>query len=164
MDCKKVLIAVDGSENSMRAVMYTGEVIRNTPGFTMQLLHIEKLPDRDLFKDDASWRNECENYRTAIKAFLEDCRDSLEAKGVPSETISEKYVSSCEKLASVSDPRLCSMGGNLSMKILDVVHEGGFGTVVLGRRGVSKAEAFLFGSVSNKIIHYVKNCTVWVVS
>ncbi len=46
MDCKKVLIAVDGSENSMRAVMYAGEVIHNTPGFTLQLLHIEKLPDR----------------------------------------------------------------------------------------------------------------------
>ncbi len=83
---------------------------------------------------------------------------------MPSENITEKYVTSCQALSTTEDPRQCSMGGNLSMKILDVVHEDGFGTVVLGRRGVSKAEAFLFGSVSNKIIHYVKNCTVWVVS
>ncbi len=164
MDCKKVLIAVDGSENSMRAVMYAGEVIRNTPGFTIQLLHIEKLPDRDLFADDASWQTECEKYRESIKSFLVDCRDALEAKGVPSERITENNVTSCTSPAAVADPRTCSMGGNLSMRILDVVHDGGFGTVVLGRRGISKAEAFLFGSVSNKIIHYVKNCTVWVVS
>jgi len=45
-----------------------------------------------------------------------------------------------------------------------VVKEGGFGTVALGRRGVSKAEEFLFGSVSSKIIHSVKGCTVWVVA
>ena len=164
MDCKKLLIAVDGSENSMRAVMYAGEVIRSTPGFTLQLLHIERLPDRDLFADDASWRDECENYRKSIKSFLEDCRDALEAKGVPAAAISEKYVSKCESLTTAKNLHSCSVGGNISMKILDAVQDGGFGTVVLGRRGVSKAEAFLFGSVSNKIIHYVKNCTVWVVS
>lgn len=164
MDCKKVLIAVDGSENSMRAVMYAGKVIRDTPGFTLQLLHIEKLPDRDLFADDVTWREACEKHRSSIKAFLDDCRVTLEANEVPSDSISEKYVTSCQALDSIADPRHCSLGGNLSLKILDVVHEGGFGTVVLGRRGVSKAEAFLFGSVSNKIIHYVKNCTVWVVS
>ncbi len=164
MDCKKVLIAVDGSENSMRAVMYAGEVIRNTPGFTIQLLHIEKLPDRDLFADDESWKTESEKHRKSVKAFLVDCRDVLEGKNVPPEGITENYITSCKSPGDVADPHTCSMSGNLSMRILDVVHEGGFGTVVLGRRGISKAEAFLFGSVSNKIIHYVKNCTVWVVS
>ena len=34
----------------------------------------------------------------------------------------------------------------------------------LEARGVSKAEEFLFGSVSNKIIHHAKDCTVWVVA
>ena len=52
----------------------------------------------------------------------------------------------------------------MAQDILEVLKDGGFGTVVIGRRGVSKAEEFLFGSVSNKIIHSVKDCTVWVVS
>jgi Universal stress protein family. len=42
--------------------------------------------------------------------------------------------------------------------------EGGFGTVVIGRRGVSKAEEFLFGSVSTKVMHLAKDCAVWVVA
>ena len=42
-------------------------------------------------------------------------------------------------------------------------HENPYG-LVIGRRGVSKAEEFLFGSVSNKLIHHAKDRTVWVVS
>ncbi len=37
------------------------------------------------------------------------------------------------------------------------------GTVVVGRRGISRKEEFLFGSVSSKIVSYAKDCTVWVV-
>lgn len=36
--------------------------------------------------------------------------------------------------------------------------------MVIGRRGVSKAEEFLFGSVSNKLVYHAKAHTVWVVS
>ena len=31
-------------------------------------------------------------------------------------------------------------------------------TVVVGRRGISKKEEFIFGSTSNKILHEAKNC------
>jgi hypothetical protein len=37
------------------------------------------------------------------------------------------------------------------------------GTVVIGRRGISKKEEFLFESTSNKIIHTAKDCAVWVI-
>ena len=47
--------------------------------------------------------------------------------------------------------------------ILDEIKEGGYGTIVVGRRGISKAQQFLFGSVSNKIIQNAKDCAVWVV-
>jgi nucleotide-binding universal stress UspA family protein len=36
-------------------------------------------------------------------------------------------------------------------------------TLIIGRRGVSKQEEFLFGSVSNKVIHMANKCAVWVV-
>lgn len=57
-----------------------------------------------------------------------------------------------------------SYGTSIAQEILAVLKEERFGTVVVGRRGVSKAEEFLFGSVSNKIIHHAKDCTVWVVA
>ena len=36
-------------------------------------------------------------------------------------------------------------------------------TLIVGRRGVSKQEEFLFGSVSSKIIHKANRCAVWIV-
>jgi nucleotide-binding universal stress UspA family protein len=47
--------------------------------------------------------------------------------------------------------------------ILREIAEGGYGTVVVGRRGISRTQQFLFGSVSNKIVHNARGCTVMVV-
>jgi nucleotide-binding universal stress UspA family protein len=47
--------------------------------------------------------------------------------------------------------------------ILDYFEEWDFCTVVLGRRGISKAEEFLFGSVSQIVVSEAKGCAVWVV-
>jgi nucleotide-binding universal stress UspA family protein len=38
-----------------------------------------------------------------------------------------------------------------------------YGTIVVGRQGISRKEAFLFGSVSSKIVNHAKDCSVWVV-
>jgi nucleotide-binding universal stress UspA family protein len=50
------------------------------------------------------------------------------------------------------------------MDILRIREEGNYDTVVIGRRGVSKAEEFLFGSVSTKVVQSAADCTVWVVN
>jgi nucleotide-binding universal stress UspA family protein len=42
--------------------------------------------------------------------------------------------------------------------------EGGYGTVVVGRRGRSRQEEFLFGSVSSTVVHQATDCCIWVVS
>jgi nucleotide-binding universal stress UspA family protein len=47
--------------------------------------------------------------------------------------------------------------------ILDEIKEGGYDTVILGRRGISPARQFLFGSVSKKVVQNTNDCTVWVV-
>ena len=39
----------------------------------------------------------------------------------------------------------------------------GFGTVVTGKRGVSKAEEFLFGSISNALARHARDFTAWIV-
>ena len=43
------------------------------------------------------------------------------------------------------------------------VKSGNYGTVVIGRRGISGARKLLFGSVSSKILNLVKDCAVCVV-
>jgi nucleotide-binding universal stress UspA family protein len=38
-----------------------------------------------------------------------------------------------------------------------------YGTLVVGRKGLSHKEEFIFGSISGKIVRTARNCTVWVV-
>lgn len=163
MNFKKILLAVDASENAMRAVEYTGNISGNAQGFEVQILCIERLPHRDLYPDENTWKEGCEETRTELKAFMDRARERLVELGMSGLSISEHYVTSCISPFTDTDPK-CSRGTSVAQDILEVLKDGGFGTVVIGRRGVSKAEEFLFGSVSNKIIHSVKDCTVWVVS
>lgn len=163
MNFKKILLAVDASENAMRAVDYVGDIAGSNDGFEVQLLCIERLPHRDLYADEVGWEEGCVAVRRELKEFLGKAKERLVEAGMPSHTISEHYITSCIAPGTSTAP-VCSLGTSVAKEILDVLKAGGFGTVVVGRRGVSKAEEFLFGSVSNKIIHSAKNCTVWVVS
>jgi nucleotide-binding universal stress UspA family protein len=52
---------------------------------------------------------------------------------------------------------------SISDLILHEQQEGGYGTLVVGRRGVSKKEEFLFGSVSSRVVRDAKHCAVWVI-
>lgn len=163
MNFKKILLAVDASDNAMRAVEYVGHVTGGCGGFSVELLCIEQLPHRDLHPDEAAWKKACEATRTGLRAFLDKARDRLVGMGLSPDRITEQYVASCASPLGEPGP-VCSRGAGAVQEILNALDAGGFGTVVVGRRGVSKAEEFLFGSVSNKIIHSVKDSTVWVVS
>ena len=49
--------------------------------------------------------------------------------------------------------------------IVEQAKLGGYGTIVVGRRGISKIEEFVMGRVSNKVIHLAKKgMAVWVIS
>lgn len=163
MNFKKILMAVDSSENAMRAVEYTGSIVGSAPGFEVQLLCIERLPHRDLYADDDKWEMGCEEMRADLQDFLARAKARLTELGVAPESITENYITSCHSPFTDSTSK-CSLGTSVALEILDTLKAGDFGTVVVGRRGLSKAEEFLFGSVSNKIMHSAKDCTVWVVS
>ena len=51
----------------------------------------------------------------------------------------------------------------VSTIILDKQEEYNACTVVIGRRGKSRHEEFIFGSVSNKVVHKANKCAVWVI-
>lgn len=163
MDPRKVLVAIDASENSMRAVEYTGNMVGGSEGFHIELITIERFPDRDLFETEEEWKRECKKDKQAYLEFLAKAKGILLEKGVSEKCILSRYIESC-KSPLKKPPLSCSMGTNIAREIMGTIENEGFGTVVIGRRGVSKEVEFLFGSVSTKIVHYSKGCTVWVVS
>ncbi len=74
--------------------------------------------------------------------------ESLKRSGVPRTSIASKHT-----FASYS------RAGD----ILREAKEGGYGTIVLGRRGLSGPPEFLMGSVTNKVLSRAKGFAVWIV-
>jgi nucleotide-binding universal stress UspA family protein len=59
----------------------------------------------------------------------------------------------------------CRIAGqrSISSAILDLQTKEQYGTIVVGKRGISKAEEFLFGSISNALIHNGRDIAIWVI-
>ncbi len=74
----------------------------------------------------------------------------LLAAGLPKDAVTERT-------------ERCSTEPSIAQTILDIQQTGGYGTLVVGRRGITKGEEFLFGSVSTKLVRDARNCAVWVV-
>lgn len=150
MDPKNILISVDASENATRAVAYAATLLGGQPGVRLTLLYVERMPPRDLYRSEEEWKNQCSLEQKRVFDFLQAARATLAAAGIPDSAIAERTI-------------LCSTEPSIAKSILDVQQEGGYGTLVVGRRGITKGEEFLFGSVSSKLIHNARDCAVWVV-
>ena len=161
MQTKKILLAFDSSESSYNAVAYAGDMLAHVPDVHVTLVLVERLPDRDFFPDEASWLAECASRTQAHHRNLHAARTRLTEYGIPAEAIDERYLASCK--SPFGQATVCSTGESVVEDILRIQREEGYGTVIVGKRGVSKTEAFLFGSVSNRIIQETQGCTVWVV-
>lgn len=162
MNEKRILVAFDGSENALRAVDYVGKVLGPAPGFQVRLLYVERVPERDFFATEAAWKEACEAQAGSVRQALAKAEAALKAAGLPESSVGSEYLPSCR--SPQNQAPACSLGTSIARDVVRVMVEGGYGTVVIGRRGVSKAEEFLFGSVSTKVMHLAKDCAVWVVA
>jgi nucleotide-binding universal stress UspA family protein len=146
---KNILIAIDESENSRRAVSYVGQLLGGLPGFRVTILHVIPEPEEDYFPDPSEKEKWLGQHQVKIKALLESCQKQLVEYGFDPENI-DVY----------STLRYCP---SMAECILAERDKTAYSTIVVGRQGISRSEEFLFGSVSSKIIQHASKCTVWVV-
>ena len=149
MNPKKILLAIDDSESSARAVDYVGRIAGSTSGFEITVMHVIEEPPEDYFSTDDERQKAMDEARDAAMALLDRAVARLIELGVDASAVTTEYpVKPCTSLAEC---------------ILEEHEAQEFGTLVVGRRGISKSEELLFGSVSNKVIRYSKRGAVWVV-
>ena len=146
---KNILIAVDESENARRAVSYVAEILGGVEGFEVTILHVIPLPEEDFFLTTSEKQKWLSQYRVKIDAMLEAYRQILIGAGFHPNDVSLR-----------SPTRYCP---SMAECILAERDEREYGTIVVGRQGLSRTEEFIFGSISSKIVTHARNCTVWVV-
>ncbi len=149
MNKKEILIAVDDSENALRAVTYVGQLLGGASNFKITLLHIIPDPEDDYFPSQEEKIKWLSHYKKKTDALLDDYRQVMIREGFRSQDIAQRS-------APLSYPSIAEC-------ILAECKNAGNTTIVVGRQGFSRSEEFLFGSISNKIVNHARNCTVWVV-
>ncbi|MBT8407294.1 MAG: universal stress protein [Deltaproteobacteria bacterium] len=146
---KNILIAVDESENARRAVSYVAQLLGGLEGFKVTVLHVIPQPEEDFFKTSTEKEEWCSQYQEKVDAMLESYRQILIGAGFHPPDVSVR-----------SPFRYCP---SMAACILAERDETDYGTLVVGRQGLSRSEEFIFGSISSKIVSHARNCTVWVV-
>ncbi|MCU0560019.1 MAG: universal stress protein [Desulfobacterales bacterium] len=154
---KKILLAVDASAASMKAVEFVASflgghgyevcVFHAIPGLgavNFDLSEVKKHEPPEVEISDTC----LEAFKLKLARLFQDVEDRLTAAGLESEKISEKIISGVH---SRSDA------------IVKEAADGGYGTIVVGRRGLSKVDAFFMGRVGHEVVYGGRNFTVWVV-
>lgn len=148
-DWKRIIIAIDESPRSTNAVEYVGSIAGHLAEIQLCLLHIYPEPPPDYYQSGATLEEYKTEQEEKAKILFSQAKKILQALGIESQAI----ISRCE----IAGPQ------SISAAILDLQVRENYGTIVVGKRGISKAEEFLFGSISNALIHNGRDIAVWVI-
>jgi nucleotide-binding universal stress UspA family protein len=154
----KILISIDDSDYAIKVVKYVASAVKPTVNITLfsvlptmssNLEKIEKDLKQPLFSEkvvELRWMVDEEKKKAESR--IEECRTILRNAGFSDDTVEVKMQN---KVVGIARDIIAEAG------------KGKYNTVVVGRRGLSATASFVLGSVSNKIVQNIKNCTVWIV-
>lgn len=139
---KKILIGIDGSPSSKEAVGFVAELYGGH-GYTVELLHVIRSSNMEFMPVEM-----IEGHKQQIEKVFLELTQRLTAAGFEPANVTARMVSKAESRADA---------------IVAEAEKGDFGSIVVGRRGLSRVQEFFMGRVCNKVIHRGKDFSVWVV-
>jgi len=147
-----IMVAVDGSESSLRAVDHLSFMVGENPKIKVTLFHVmPRLRDYCVIdfddKDAGIDQVIAQGDKRYIDHFYAHVRKKFSEAGIQENQIEIKVTR-------------CTV--NVGKAIVDEARKGNYGTVVIGRRGASKA--FFMGSVSRYVLDRTSNRALWLVS
>jgi nucleotide-binding universal stress UspA family protein len=148
----RILLAVDGSEYSLRAVDHLSFMVGENPDISVTLFHVMPRFSNycviDFDKKEADIQKVIsKGDKRCIDRFYTHAQEKFKDAG-----IQEKQV----------EVKVAKRTVNVGKAIVDEAKKGNYGTVVIGRRGASKA--FFMGSVSRYVLDRISDRALWLVS
>ncbi len=135
---KKILLATDGSEGSLKAARLLGEMVACMPDAQVTMLYVAHVPRSYDITDEFGRAIAPEvpmdvMIRRAAEPIM---RRTMSALGLPEERVVQEV--------QVGDP---------AEEIVDLARLEGYEMIVMGSRGLSPVKELLVGSVSNRVLH-----------
>jgi nucleotide-binding universal stress UspA family protein len=149
---KNVLLAVDNSENAMRAVDHAGFILSGTD-VNVTLFHSKQDLRRFVPKEvvhefpgvQKFWQKKAGDV---VAPYMKKARAMLIQSGLAENQISVKLVDGSRSAAR---------------DILKEAEENAIGTVILGRKGYSAVKDYTMGSITKKVLDGASDMTVCIV-
>ena len=148
----RVVVAVDSSDNALRAVDHVGFMLAGTDNpvtifHTMR--HLRRFVPQEVLEEapelEELWKTKAGQE---IEPFMNKAKEMLLKAGLNESQITTKVVDGSRSAAS---------------DILDEARNHGYGTIVMGRRGLSGVREFFMGSVSSKVLQSSTRMATWIV-
>jgi nucleotide-binding universal stress UspA family protein len=132
---KNLLLAVDGSEHSRRATEKALELAGLSEGSSIEILYV--VPGSKS-KSDVLHYGDSDSASMKRKRMLKEFEEMIQSKNIPVETT-----------------MLHGKDGSAEA-IIEHANNGAYDALILGSRGLSTVQTMVLGSVSHKVIKYVK--------
>ncbi len=149
---KKVLIAIDNSENALRAVDHAGFMLSGTDcevTLFHTMRHLRRFVPQEILEEapelEQLWKSKAGQE---IEPYMKKAKQMLLDSGLSETQIFKKVVDGSRSAAN---------------DILEEARSKGYGTIVLGRRGLSGVKEFFMGSVTSKVLQSSAGLAVWIV-
>jgi nucleotide-binding universal stress UspA family protein len=151
---RKLLVPIDGSPNAQRALNNAAWLLAGSEFTEVTILHvIPSLFPKEIKEESIETEKVEAPFRKRLvndaRELLVNAKKGLESKGISADSIKTQL-------------EMKSTG--VARSILKFAENQDYHSIMIGRRGISRAKQFFFGSVSNKIIQQAQNMAVWVVS
>jgi len=149
---KNMLLAIDNSQNAMRAVDYAGFILPGTEAH-VTIFHSKRdlkrfMPNRLLeeFPEfQKLWKHESGEV---IAPYLKRAKEKLIKAGLKENQVSIELVEGSE---------------SAGIDILKEVENSDAGTIFIGKRGCSDVKDYSMGSVAKKVLYQASDMTVCIV-
>jgi nucleotide-binding universal stress UspA family protein len=152
----KILLPIDGSENSRRALKFAGQLGASLgqvlSGITLfhvmaggYMTHRMGYVDLRAVALTQSEAFQKQYFNEKVKPLLEEGESILKESGIKVEI---------EKQVADGDP---------AREIVQLANKENFSTIIMARRGLSEIKGFFLGSVSSRVVHTASRQTVYIV-
>ncbi|HZC49716.1 MAG TPA: universal stress protein [Nitrososphaeraceae archaeon] len=138
----KILVPVDGSENSFRALEHAIFLSRKIEGTQTTVTHIIEGPPSVYIYSPKVMEKVRADYKSESTKILERCKDMANKSGINIHTV--------------------LIEGDPASKIIRYSEMEKFDIIIIGSRGMGQFKEMILGSISNKVLHHAK-CSVMVV-
>jgi nucleotide-binding universal stress UspA family protein len=163
---KHILIAVDDSEASYRAVAYVGSIMSGGEGFRVCLVHaLPPLPREALEFGGAEDPQQEEREETRLHTAQARWIEAVAQAAEPVFTRAKQILHAAHVPVDAVETQIVDTVNtqDIVLNILETAHARHCGTVVVGRQVHHGLKALLTSHVSDALMSQGKGLAIWVV-